>query len=116
MLSLLHGGSIDSLSALDLRRSIMSFIPLRATAYVVRQHGGYPDDVSSYKVCATRAEVEAELVDLGYMDNPGVWVYKCTKADKSPSEVIQQLANNPDPYPDWVVEFGPRGGVQWSIA
>lgn len=87
----------------------------RAIGYVVLPHGGYPDTVGDYVACDTRADVERELVDYGWMDNPGVFVYVVTKGETYPG-VIDALASSPDPYPDYVVERGPRGGVQWNHA
>lgn len=87
----------------------------RAIGYVVLPHGGYPDTASDYVPCATRADVEAQLVDYGWMDNPGVYVYTVV-AGRDAAGVIADLAGNPDPYPDYVVERGPRGGIQWNRA
>ena len=87
----------------------------RAIGYVVRLFGGYPDTASDYIECATRAAVEAELVDYGWRDNPAVWVYVVTKGQTA-AEVIAALVVDPDPYPDYFVERGPRGGVRWVLA
>lgn len=87
----------------------------RTTGYVVLPHGGYPDTSADYVFCNTRAEVASELVDYGYMKNPGVFVY-VVSAGESAESVIEQLSTSPDPYPDYVVEYGPRGGVQWNRA
>ena len=87
----------------------------RATSYVVLPHGGYPDTASDYIECATRADVEAHLIDYGWMDNPGVFCYIVTAGER-PADVIAALASSPDPYPDYVVERGPRGGIQWNAA
>lgn len=87
----------------------------RAIAYVVLPHGGYPDTASDYIECPTRDDVAAELVDYGWMDNPGVFVYTVVKGQTA-SEVIATLAESADPYPDYVVSRGPRGGVKWERA
>ncbi len=87
----------------------------KATGYLVRHWNAYPDEALSYIPCATRAEVEDQLIDYGYMENPGVHVYKLTKGETA-SRTIADLIVDPDPYPDYVVERGPRGGVQWNIA
>lgn len=88
----------------------------RAIAYVVLPYGGYSDTAADYVACDTRADVEAQLVDYGWMDNPGVWVYKVTKG-QSPAEVIAELAESADPYPDYVVTRR-RGGytARWERA
>lgn len=87
----------------------------RAIAYVVLPHGGYPDTASDYVACASRADVEAQLVDYGWMDNPGVFAYTVLSG-QTPEGVIAELSSNPDPYPDYVVERGTRGGIQWNRA
>lgn len=87
----------------------------RASSYVVLPHGGYPDTATDYETCATRADVEAKLEDFGWMNNPGITVYKVMPGE-TPVEVIADLSTSPDPYPDFVVERGPRGGTVWSIA
>lgn len=86
----------------------------RATAYVVLPFGGYPDTASDYVECATRAEVEAQLVDLGYLDNAGLWVY--TVVGQTPAEVIAELVASGDPYPDWIVEFSRGRNPRWTRA
>lgn len=90
-------------------------MPAPTQSYVVLPHGGYPDTATDYVACPTRADVEGQLVDYGWMDNPGVFVYKVTRGE-TPESVIAALASDPDPYPDWVVERGPRGGIQWNRA
>jgi hypothetical protein len=87
----------------------------RASSYIVLPHGGYPDTASDYVECPTRADVEAQLVDYGWLDNPGVMVYKVMPG-QVPADVIAELAASADPYPDYVVERGPRGGVVWERA
>lgn len=87
----------------------------RTVAWIVLPHGAYPDTASDYVACATRADVERELVDYGWLDNPGVFVYRVVKGETTEGR-IAELASSPDPYPDFVVERGPRGGVQWNIA
>lgn len=87
----------------------------RAVSYVVLPHGGYPDTASDYVECPTRADVEAQLVDYGWMENPAVTVFVVTK-DETPAGVIHELTQSSDPYPDWVVEYGPRSGVRWVRA
>lgn len=88
-------------------------MPARATSYVVLPSVGYPDTRSDYVECATRADVEAQLVDLGYLDNPGLFVYAVTKGE-SPGEVIDQLVESGDPYPDWIVEFSRGRHPRWT--
>lgn len=87
----------------------------RAIGYVVLPYGGYPDTASDYVACATRADVEAQLIDYGWMDNPGVHAYKVMPGETATS-VIADLSTSPDPYPDYVVERGARGGIVWSRA
>jgi hypothetical protein len=87
----------------------------RAIGYVVLPFGGYPDVPGDYLAKATRADVEAELVDYGWMVNPSIYVYKVTAGETAES-VITELSLNPDPYPDFLVERGPRGGTVWTIA
>lgn len=87
----------------------------RAIGYVVLPYGGYPDTASDYVACSTRADVEEQLTDYGWMDNPGVHVYKVMSGETANS-VIAELSGNPDPYPDYVVERGARGGIAWSLA
>lgn len=87
----------------------------RTVAWIVLPHGAYPDTASDYVACATRADVERELIDYGWLDNPGVFVYRVVKGETTEGR-ITELASSPDPYPDFVVERGPRGGVQWNIA
>lgn len=88
---------------------------IRTIGYVVLPHGGYPDTAGDYVACPTRADVEAQLVDYGWMDNPGVFVYRVTTGETMEG-TIQALVESGDPYPDWVVERGPRGGIQWNQA
>lgn len=88
-------------------------MPARATSYIVLPSGGYPDTRSDYVKCATRGHVEAQLVDLGYIDNPGLWVYTVTK-DENPDEYIDQLVESGDPYPDWIVEFSRGRNPRWT--
>ena len=87
----------------------------KAISYVVLPFGGYADTALDYVECATRADVEAQLVDYGWMNNPSVHVYKVTKGETAAS-VIAELVASRDPYPDYSVDRGPRGGVQWNIA
>jgi hypothetical protein len=87
----------------------------RAKSYIVLPNGGYPDTASDYVQCRTRADVERELIDYGWMDNPGVFVY-LVMGGETPESVIQTLVVSPDPYPDYVVRRGPRGGVIWERA
>ncbi len=87
----------------------------RAIGYIVRT-GAYGDSVTDYKYCATRELVEAELVDMGWMDNPALFVYKVTKGE-DPAELIQSLAyDSVDPYPDWIVEFNGPHSPKWTRA
>ncbi len=77
--------------------------------YWVRTHGGYPDTQSDYIAANSKREcAEVGLIDLGYLDNPGAFVY-LNDGVNMPWESI-------DPYPDWVIERGPRGGVRWETA
>lgn len=85
----------------------------KAIGYVVLPHGGYPDTANDYVACATRADVEGQLVDYGWMDNPGVSVYKVTRGETAEG-VIAELTESADPYPDWIVSRGPMGGVAWE--
>ena len=85
------------------------------TGYLVVQAFAYMNDPESYTFCKTRREVEAQLVDFGYLDNPGVFVFKIVRG-KRPEDVIEDLTLDTDPYPDYVVERGPRGGVRWEYA
>lgn len=87
----------------------------RATAYVVLPIGGYPDTASDYVECATRAEVEAQLTDFGYLDNTGLWVYTVVKG-QTPARVIAELVESGDPYPDWIVEFSRGRHPRWTRA
>ena len=84
-------------------------------AYVVRHYSSYPDTPSDYVDCMTRADVAAQLVDLGYMQNPGVYVYIRLRSESFAGRV-RELCEDVDPYPDYVVERGPRGGVRWERA
>lgn len=88
----------------------------RAIAYVVLPYGGYPDTAADYIECPTREAVEAELVDFGWMQNPAVSVYKVTKGETAAEVIAQLVESSGDPYPDWVVEYGPRGGIRWERA
>lgn len=87
----------------------------RAVSYVVLPYGGYPDTASDYLTRATRADVERELTDYGWMDNPAIHVFKVT-AGMTPEDLITELVESRDPYPDYVVERGPRGGIVWNMA
>jgi hypothetical protein len=87
----------------------------RAIGYVVLPYGGYSDTASDYLPRATRNDVEAELEDYGWMNNPAIYVYK-VMAGRTAESVIAELSASPDPYPDFVVERGPRGGTVWTIA
>ena len=87
----------------------------KAIGYVVIQSMGYSDTRADYAICKNRAAVEAELLDFGYMQNPGVFVYIVTRGQTADT-VIDALVKSHDPYPDYVVERGPRGGVRWERA
>ena len=87
----------------------------RAIGYVVLPFGGYPDVPGDYLARATRADVEAELVHYGWMNNPAISVYKVT-AGQTAASVIAELSTSLDPYPDFTVGRGPRGGTVWTIA
>jgi len=47
------------------------------------------------------------------MANPAIHVYKITRGETAET-VIAQLVASGDPYPDYSVERGTRGGVVWS--
>lgn len=86
---------------------------LAAPRYWVRTHGGYPDDPSAYLPANSKREcAELGLVDLGYLENPCAFVYRVSR--DVPASLAPWL--EVDPYPDFVVEFGPRGGIRWDIA
>ena len=87
----------------------------KAISYVVLPCGGYPDTAGDYIPCATRNDVAGELVDYGYHENPSVFVYKVTRGE-TPEKVISELSTDPDPYPDFVVSRGIRGGIIWDHA
>lgn len=84
-------------------------------AYVVLPFGGYADTAADYVDCMTRADVEAQLVDYGWMNNPAVHVFIRLRSESFAGRV-RELVESKDPYPDYVVERGPRGGVQWNRA
>lgn len=89
-------------------------------AYLVLAHNGYADTATDYVPAASKAEVEAQLPDFGWMQNPGVTVYVVPKGI-APAEYALELAGSVlvgtvDPYPDFVVERGPRGGIRWERA
>jgi hypothetical protein len=77
-----------------------------APRYWVLQVNGYSDTRRDYARASNRDAVALELVDLGYLENPAVTVYA---GDRTPWA-------EEDPYPDWVVSRGPRGGVRWERA
>lgn len=77
-----------------------------APRYWVLQASGYSDTQRDYTPAASRAAVAAELVDLGYLDNPAVTVFVGEREPWAES----------DPYPDWQVSRGVRGGVNWERA
>lgn len=87
----------------------------RATSYVVLPAGSYADTATDYVACNTRADVEGQLVDYGYLSNPAVSVYTVLKG-QVPADVIDELVESHDPYPDFIVERGPLGGVKWTRA
>lgn len=74
--------------------------------YWVLPYARYADTESDYVRAANKAEVFAQLVDYGWMSNPAVHVYV---GERTPW-------NEVDPYPDYVAERGPRGGVRWERA
>ena len=74
--------------------------------YHVLQANGYPDTRADYVTVSGREAVAGGLIDLGYLDNPAVTVYDGTR----------EPWNELDPYPDFVVSRGPRGGVNWERA
>lgn len=85
----------------------------RATGYLVKQFTAYSDDPESYEYAKTRVEVESKLVDCGWLDNPGVMVYLLFGKYNVRDEQIA-LSQNDDPYPDYIVEYGPRSGIRWE--
>ena len=85
------------------------------STYLVVQAMDYKTDPESFKVCYNRHAVESELIDYGYMENPAVQVYN-VPVGVDPHDYAYSLAGDVDPYPDWIVERGPRGGVKWERA
>lgn len=74
--------------------------------YWVLQFNDYSNDSKSFTPCNNRSEVASELIDLGYLDNPAVTVFDGTRTPW----------DEEDPYPDFIVSRGPRGGVNWERA
>jgi hypothetical protein len=72
--------------------------------YWVLQYRSYPDEVGSYTLTTGRAETESQLIDYGWLENTAIMVYD---EDRRPWDEV-------DPYPDWVVSRGPRGGIRWE--
>lgn len=72
--------------------------------YWVLHAGSYPDTRSGYDFAKAKRDVVP--LDFGYLDNPVCHVFDGTRTPWLES----------DPYPDFVVEFGPRGGIRWSPA
>jgi len=87
----------------------------RAAGYLVVQAMDYKDDPASYTYCRTRADVAAQLIDFGYLENPAVQVF-ALNVGEDPHTSALVLSRILDPYPDWVVSRGPRGGVVWERA
>lgn len=81
--------------------------------WVVHESGAYSNDPSSYKSVSTRAEVEAMLPDYGWMSNPGLYVYRVLPGTDV-EKYILDLSSKPDPYPDFLVAFGPKSGIRWE--
>lgn len=75
-------------------------------AYWVLQVRGYSDTAADYSPLGRKADITEHLIDLGYLDNPAVTVYDGSR----------EPWNEEDPYPDFVVSRGPRGGVVWERA
>lgn len=73
-------------------------------AYWVLPVGGYPDTRDDYLPADTKNDVRPG--DYGYLDNPAVSVFS---GDREPW-------NEDDPYPDYIVRFGPRSGIRWERA
>jgi len=78
----------------------------KAVKWWVLQANGYPDTFGDYSACEDRREVQEQLIDLGYLENPAVTVFSGARRPWTET----------DPYPDWVVSRGPRGGVNWDRA
>jgi|GEM_PF-4618463 len=64
--------------------------------------GCYPDQYGSYAWTKYKKDIEPLHPGLG-MD-PAVHVFDGSR----------QPWNELDPYPDFVVEHGPRGGIKWA--
>ena len=86
----------------------------KAIGYIVLHAGSYSDTRSSFIPCKTRDAVE-NRVQLGWNDEPGVWIYTVTRGQTADA-VIDALVESRDPYPDYVVKRGPRGGYVWQRA
>ena len=78
------------------------------TRYWVLVSGGYPDTYSNY-MAATSLEHAKELARRyydGYSDFAGVFIYSGARAPWTEQ----------DPYPDYILEQGPRGGIRLERA
>lgn len=85
----------------------------RAIGYLVLPFGAWHDNEADYVHCQRRDDVVAQLADMGWMANPAVPVWKLVEGEE-PMRKARELSADVDPYPDWLVERGPRGGVVWS--
>lgn len=80
--------------------------------YLLLPAGGYSTNVSDYVVCRSYAEIQLTLSRLDtqhghvYLVPNLVW----------PSVYAVRLSLEIDPYPDFVAEIGPRGGLRWERA
>lgn len=72
----------------------------------VLQANGYSDTQADYVTVSGKDAAEAELIDFGYLDNPAITVYA---GEREPW-------TEDDPYPDFIVSRGPRGGIRWQRA
>lgn len=77
---------------------------MKRRGWWVLQFSGYPDTQSDYTFAATKKDVRP--LDLGYLENPACTVFA---GEREPW-------TEDDPYPDYVVSFGPKGGIRWERA
>lgn len=75
--------------------------------YFVLPVGGYADTRADFIPANSQREcAEVGLFDLGYLDNPGAHIFV---GSREPWTEV-------DPYPDYYIERGPRGGLRWESA
>lgn len=74
--------------------------------YHVLKPGGYPDTLDDYETVTNKAAVADEIPHAMWGLGESVHVFH---GERAPWE-------ERDPYPDWVVSRGPRGGVRWEPA